>query len=266
MTGSTRVDGALAAPLRRLSASLVGGQSQTGTLAAALRALQFAGLGVHSQAGQLSGGLRPLSMSAEGSVRNAVVLDNTSDGGSGGVTTRSWSHTNTGNCIVVGFVNSTGAGATCTYGGVNIPRVYGPVTSGLVFPARGYYSVFALISGSLPTGSNTVSCTNAGTASSAGAITFKNAGSFASLITNNSNGAINETTSPGDGRAAVAAFGGGGVGFGSISPNEAMRYGFSAFVTWPNVIGYGFDTGSGVHFTASQSSSKAGAVVTILPP
>ena len=65
--------------------------------------------------------------------------------------------------------------------------------------------------------------------------------------------------------AAVAAYGGGGISFGAITPNETIRYGFSAFVTWPHVIGWGVDTGSGITFNATQSSSKAGAVVPILP-
>ncbi|OCB09218.1 hypothetical protein A5717_25935 [Mycolicibacterium porcinum] len=266
LAGSQAHIGQLGAQLRPITAALSGTQSQTGVLAATLRALLFSGLGTHSQSGVLAGGLSPLTASMAGSVRNAVVFDNSSDGGSGGTTTRSWNHDNQGNCIVVGFTNSTTTAPTCTYGGVTIPRVFGPTNSGTVFPYNGYCSVFALISNSLPQGVNTVSCTQAGTASAAGAVSFKNAGSFATLITDTANGAINKTTVAGDGRAAVAAYGGGGISFGAISPNEAMRYGFTAFVTWPTVIGWGLDTGSGITFSASQASSKAGAIVTILPP
>ena len=266
LAGSQAHIGQLGAQLRPITAALSGTQSQTGTLTATLRALLFSGIGTHSQSGVLSGGLRPLTASMAGSVRNAVVFDNSADFGSGGATTRGGPYTLNGNCLIVVFTNSTSSGATCTYGGVNIPRVFGPTNSGTVFPYNGYCSVFALISNSLPQGTNTLTCTNAGTASAAGAVSWKNAGSFATLITDTANGAINKTTVAGDGRAAVAGYGGGGLNFGAISPNEAMRYGFTAFVTWPTVIGWGLDTGSGINFTASQSSSKAGAIVTILPP
>ncbi|MFN6543925.1 hypothetical protein [Mycolicibacterium nivoides] len=194
-----------------------------------------------------------------------VRFDNASNGGAGGTTTRSWSHNNQGNCIVVLFTNSTTTASTCTYGGVNIPRVYGPVNSGTIFPANGYCSVFALISDSLPTGVNTVSCTQAGAASAAGAVTMKNAGSFGTIITDNASGAINKTTVAGDGRAAVAGYGGGGLNFGTMSPNQVLNNGFTAFVTWPTVMGWGLDTGAGIAFAATQSSSKAGAIVPILP-
>lgn len=265
LAGTQGIPGTLAAQLKTLAAAAAGSQTISGAIAAALRRLVLAASGQQVQSGTLAAELKTALATITGTVQSLVVFDNSTDGGSGGTTTRSWSHTNTGNCITVGFSNSTSSASTCTYGGVTIPRVYGPVNSGTVFPANGYYSVFALISNSLPQGANTVSCTQAGTASSAGAVTWKNAGSFATIITNSSNGAINISTVAGNGRAAFAGFGGGGISFGAITPNEAMRYGFSAFVTWPHVIGYGLDTGSGITFNATQSSSKAGAVVTILP-
>ncbi|MGV0805821.1 hypothetical protein [Mycolicibacterium setense] len=194
-----------------------------------------------------------------------VEFDNSTAGGTGGTTTRSFTHVLNGNCIVILFTNSTSSAATCTYGGVNIPRVFGPSNSGTVFPANGYCSVFALVSNSLPQGSNTVSCTNAGTASAAGAVSFRHVGALGTIVSNTANGNINMTINPGAGGAAVAGFGGGGISFGAITPNEAVRYGFSAFVTWPTVMGWGLDTGGGITFAATQASSKAGAVVPILP-
>lgn len=267
LAGSTRIDSQLAAALARLQASMSGQQSQTGTLAAALRALQFSGLGVHSQSGQLAGGLRPITSGMVGSVTNAVVFDNSSDGGNGGTATRSWIHDNiAGNSIGVMFSTATGAAPNCTYGGVSIPRVYGPVVSGSVFPTTAYISVFALVSNSLPTGPNTVSCANGSAASAAGAVTFANAGSLGTILSTAAAGNLNETINPGDGAAAFCGFGAGSSNFGAVAPNEIVRKSFMAFNTWACMMGYGLDTGAGINFVSSHSGSKAGAIVPILPP
>lgn len=266
LSGSQIIDSTLAGQLRPITAALTGTQSQTGTLAATLRALLFSGLGTHSQSGVVSGTLRPLSGALVGSLINAVRFDNSTDLGHGGTTTRTGLHTNTGNCIVVVFTNTTSSPATCTYGGVNIPRVYGPTQGGIVFPYNAYCSIFALVSNSLPQGSNTVSCTQASNASAACAITFKNAGSLGAVITDNAVGAVNISPPAGIGRAAVCGYVAGSNNFGTLTPNQAMRYTFSAFDTWASLAGWAEDSsGGGITFNATQATTKAGAVVPILP-
>ena len=267
LLGGTSVDGQLAGRLAKLQASMAGGHATTGQLTGALARLQASMLGVHSQAGQLSGGLRAIQAGMVGSVKNAVVFDNSSDGGRGGTTTRSWTHDNiAGNCIGVMYSNTTSSAQTCTYGGVNIPRVYGPQSSGMVFPYTSYTSVFALVSNSLPTGPNTVACTGAGTASSAAGVTFANAGSLGTVLGITANGNLNQTINPGDGAAAFCAFGGSSNNFGPVTPYEIIRNAFVAFVNWASMMGYGFDTGSGITFASTQAISKGGAIVPILPP
>lgn len=267
LLGSTRVDGTLAGRLAKLQASMAGGHATTGNLAGALARLQASMVGVHSRAGQLSGGLRAIQAGMVGSVKNAVVFDNSSDGGRGGTTTRSWTHDNiAGNCIGVMYSNTTSSAQTCTYGGVNIPRVYGPQSSGMVFPYTSYTSVFALVSNSLPTGPNTVACTGAGTASSAAGVTFANAGSLGTVLGITANGNLNQTINPGDGAAAFCAFGGSSNNFGPVTPYEIIRNAFVTFVNWASMMGYGFDTGSGITFASTQAISKGGAIVPILPP
>lgn len=198
-------------------------------------------------------------------VKAPVSFDATSDGGHGGTTTRSWTHTLAGNCIVVVLSNSTSTAATCTFGGVTIPRLFGPQVSGTVFPATSYTTVFALVSNSLPQGVQTVSCTQAATASAAGAVSFRNAGSLGTLITDTANGNVNKSTTPVAGAAAVCGYGGSSTNFGPVSPNEALRYSFVAFDRWTMMIGWGLDTGSGITFTSTQAISKGGAIVPILP-
>lgn len=199
-------------------------------------------------------------------VKAPIRFDNATDGGSGGTTTRSWSHTLNGNCIVVVLASTTNSTPTCTFGGVNIPRVFGPSTDGSylsIYTSR--ISVFALVSDSLPQGSQTVSVTQAATASAASAMSFRNAGSIGSVTSDTGTGNISQTTAAGAGRAAVCAYVGGVNNFGALSPNEAMRYGFTAFVTWGCVAGWGLDSGSGITFSATHSFEKTGAIVPILP-
>lgn len=199
-------------------------------------------------------------------VKNLVQFDAFSIGGSGGTSTRSWAHSLDGNCIVVVFTNTTSSGATCTYGGVNIPRVYGPSSDGGVFPYTSYISIFALVSDSLPQGSNTVSVNQAGTASAGTAMSFRGAESIGSVINDTSSGNISQSLAANEGRAAVAGYVGGSSNFGTLSPNQAANYGFTAFVTWSTVAGWATDDGSGINFSGSHSGAKTGAVVPILPP
>lgn len=191
-----------------------------------------------------------------------VKFDNDSDGGSGGTSTRSWTHNNQGNCIVVVLTNTTSSNPTCTYGGVNIPRVYGPSSDGGVFPYTSYISIYALVSSSLPKGNNTVSVNQAGTASAAGAVSFQNAGSIGTVSADTASGNINKAASPGANGAAVAAYVGGSNNFGAFTPNEVMRYGFITFVTWATAMAYGLGN---VTFAATHSGAKTGATVLILP-
>lgn len=194
-----------------------------------------------------------------------VEFDNSTLGGSGGATTRSWSHTLNGNCLVVIFTNTTSTAPTCTFGGVNIPRVYGPASDGGVFPYTSYISIFALVSDSLPQGAQTISCTQAGTASAAMATSFRRAGAIGTVTGDTSSGNVNQTPTPGAGGAAVAGYVGGSSNFGVMGPNSAGNYGFITFVTWATTAGWGLDTGSGVPFSAAHSGAKTGAIVPILP-
>ena len=271
LAGSQAHVGQLGAQLRPLTATLTGMQSQTGTLAAALRALLFSGLGTHTQSGVMSGGLRPLSAALAGSVKNAVVLDNTADAGyvpgiSGSGQSKTFAYTNYGNCIVVFHTNTTSStSVTCTYGGVTIPRVYGPTSGGTVFLYTSYCQIFMLISNSLPQGTNNVVINNTSQTAVYGVASFKNAGSL-SVSSDTSSGNINKSSVPGDGNAAVAGYVG-VVTFGTVSPNQILNYPFNAFNSWASVMAYGLDTGSGITFTdPSHIGSKAGAVVTISPP
>lgn len=191
-----------------------------------------------------------------------VKFDNDSDGGSGGTSTRSWTHNNQGNCIVVVLTNTTSSNPTCTYGGVNIPRVYGPSSDGGVFPYTSYISIYALVSNSLPKGNNTVSVNQAGTASAAGAVSFHNAGSIGTVSADTASGNVNKAASPGANGAAVAAYVGGSNNFGAFTPNEVMRYGFITFVTWATGMAWGLGN---VTFAATHSGAKTGATVLILP-
>lgn len=194
-----------------------------------------------------------------------VEFDAVSLGGSGGTTTRSWSHTLNGNFIGVIFTNTTSTAATCTFGGVNIPRVYGPASDGGVFPYTSYISIFALVSDSLPQGAQTISCTQAGTASAAMAMSFRHAGAVGAIAADTSSGNVNQTATPGPGGAAIAGYVGGSSNFGLMTPNSAGNYGFTAFVTWATGAGWGLDTGAGINFAATHSGAKTGAVVPILP-
>lgn len=213
--------------------------------------------------------LRNATLAGSGALSSTVfvpvVFDNATDGGAGATGTRSWSHTNTGNCIVVVFTNTTSSGGTCTYGGVNIPRVYGPTSGGLVFPYTSYTSMFALMSNSLPQGSNTVSVANGNNACAAAAATFRNAGSVGAVSTDNGSGNINKSATNGYGSAAVYGSGAGSNNFGTLSPNQFMNRSFSAFSTWASVAAWAVDDGSGITFSGSHSSTKAGALVPILP-
>lgn len=191
-----------------------------------------------------------------------VTFDNSSNGGSGGTSTRSWTHNNQGNCIVVMLTNTTSSNPTCTYGGVSIPRVYGPNSDGGVFPYTSYISIYALVSNSLPKGNNTVSVNQAGTASAAGAVSFYNAASVGAVSGDTASGNVNKAVSPGANGASVAAYVGGSNNFGAISPNQVMREGFTAFVTWATVMGWGLGN---VTFTSTHSGAKTGATVLILP-
>lgn len=194
-----------------------------------------------------------------------VEFDNATIGGSGGATTRSWSHTINGNCLVVVFTHTNNANPVCTVGGFNVPRVYGPAADGAVFPYTSRISIFAVVSDSLPQGAQTISCTEAGTASAAMAMSFRRAGSIGTVVSDTSSGNVNQTATPGAGGAAVAGYVGGSSNFGLMSPNSAGNFGFTAFVTWATVAGWGLDTGSGVPFSAAHSGAKTGAVVPILP-
>lgn len=194
-----------------------------------------------------------------------VVFDTATLGGSGGATSRSWLHTLKGNCLVVIFTNTTSTAATCTFGGVNIPRVYGPAADGGVFPYTSYISIFAIVSDSLPQGAQTITCTQAGTASAGMAMSFRHAGAIGPVVGDTSSGNVNQTATPGVGGAAVAGYVGGSSNFGLMSPNSAGNYGFTAFVTWATGAGWGLDTGAGINFAATHSGAKTGAVVPILP-
>ncbi|ORV20974.1 hypothetical protein AWB98_01365 [Mycolicibacterium conceptionense] len=265
LTGSQTIPGNIAAQLRPLLLSANGIQTQSGSIAAALRSVLFSGIGTQGIPGTLAGALQRASGSFNGTMKSLVQFDAFSVGGSGGTSTRSWAHDLDGNCIVVVFTNTTSSNPTCTYGGVNIPRVFGPSSDGGVFPYTSYISIYALVSNSLPQGSNTVSVNQAGTASAATAMSFKNAGSIGTVITDTSSGNISRSTANGEGSAAVAGYVGGASNFGTLSPTQAANYGFITFITWATVAGWGIDTGTGINFSGSHSGAKTGAVVPILP-
>ncbi|WP_166905908.1 hypothetical protein [Mycobacterium sp. DL440] len=284
LTGSQTQTGAMAAQMRAATAALTGNQSQSGQLAATLRAATFAGSGGQKQLGQLAVALRAALFSgsggqqqhgtlaaqlqaaltnAAGSSKSLVLFDAFTLGGSGGASSRAWAHPTDGNCLAVVFTNTTNSAPTCTYGGVTIPRVYGPVADGGVFPYTSYISIFVLVSNSIPQGSNTVSVNQAGTASAATAMSFRNAGSIGSVIADTSSGNINQNIAPNEGQAAICGYVGGSSNFGTLSPNQAANYGFITFVAWGTVGGWGLDTGSGINFSGSHSGAKSGAVVLI---
>ncbi|MFV8242191.1 hypothetical protein [Mycolicibacterium peregrinum] len=183
----------------------------------------------------------------------------------GASSTKTWDHDNQGNCIVVVFTNTTSSGATCTFGGVTIPRVFGPSAGGGVFPYTGYGSVFALVSNSLPKGVNTVSVTQGGTACAGVSMSFFNAGSLGTVVTDTASGNISKSFSAVPGQAVAGGYVGGGTNFGLLNQTTTMLLNFTAFVTWSSIAGYGLDTGSGITFSATQSGQKAGAWVPILP-
>lgn len=199
-------------------------------------------------------------------VKAPVRFDASTDLGSGGGSSnRTGTHTLNGNCIVVVFINTTSTAATCTFGGQTIPRVYGPTQGGIVWPYNAYVSIFALVNNSLPQGPQTVALTQASTASSAAAMSFRNAGSIGTVIGDTASGNVSQSLSPVLGQAAVCGYCAGTQGFGTLTPNQAMNYGYSSFVTWAALAGWGLDSGAGVNFASSHSSTKAGAVVPILP-
>ena len=270
LAGAQGIPGTLAAEIETLAAAAAGSQSISGTIALALRRVLFTASGTQVQTGTLAARLRNTLAAMTGTVESLVQFDNSVGGGykpgsSTSGQSYSWAHVNTGNCIVVVHTNASSTTSTaCTYGGISIPRVYGPTAGGTVFPYTSYCQIFALVSNSLPQGSNNVQITNTTDTSTYYSATFKNAGSI-STSGDSASGNVNKASATGAGRAAVAGYVGGGSNFGAMSPNEGMRYGVVAFNTFASVAGYGLDTGSGITFSSSHSGAKAGAVVTILP-
>lgn len=263
--GEHMQEGILHSQIPKIALSATGTQTQTGAISALLKKTLFNAAGGQTLSGTLIGALKKALMTAAGNVKSIVVFDNATDGGNGGTSTRSWTHNNQGNCLIAVLTNTTSSNPTCTYGGTNIPRVYGPSSDGGVFPYTSYISMYALVSNSLPKGNNTLSITQAATASCAGAVSWKNAGSVMAASADTSSGNINKASSTGDGRAAVIAYVGGSSNFGTLSPNQIVNENFVTFVTWSTVIGYGIDTGGGITFTGTHSGAKTGALITILP-
>lgn len=263
LAGAQGIPGTLAAEIETLALAAAGSQTVSGTIALALRRVLFTASGTQVQSGTLAARLRNTLAAMTGTVESLVQFNNSIDLGHG-AGDKSGAFINTGNCLVAILTNTTGSGATCTYGGMNIPRVYGPTSGGAFFPYTAYGSIFALVSNSLPQGSNTLALNQGGTASAAAAITFSNAASI-STSGDSASGNVNKASATGAGRAAVAGYTGGSSNFGTLSPTELVRHNFTAFDTWSTVFGYGLDTGSGITFSSSHSGAKAGAVVTILP-
>jgi hypothetical protein len=264
LLGQQAQQGTLSPALQRLSAQMAGQQIHQGSIGAALKAASAALAGQHAQAGALTAALKPATASFGGKVK-AVVFDAHTNGGHGPVSTRSWSHTNAGNCIVVAVTKTTSNAPSCTYGGVNIPLVYGLANDGGYFTYTSRIAIFALVDNALPTGANTVAVTQCGTASAAAAWTFKDVDSIGTVSANTASGNVNKSSTTGIGRAAVYASVGGSNNFGALTPTETLRESFVAFDTWASVMGYGLDTGSGINFAATHSGAKTGALVPLLP-
>lgn len=265
LVGTQGIPGTIDADLGHAIMAATGQQTQTGAIAAVLRRALFVGAGGQVFTGALASQLRKAIAAATGTVKKLVVFDNASDGGHGGTSTRSWTHNLQGNCIVAMLTHTNGSNPTATYGGVSLTRVYGYASDGGVFPYTSRITIFARVGG-LPTGNNTVSISNAATASAAGAASFHNAGSIGSSSADTGSGNVNKSASNGEGSAAVVGYVGGASNFGAMSPNEVMRDGFTAFDTWSTVMGWGVDNGGGITFTSSHSGAKTGALIPILPP
>lgn len=126
-----------------------------------------------------------------------------------GSTSSSWSHTNSGNAILVGVCSGTGSSDVVTavsYGGVALAKL-GHINSDN--QSSGGCSLWGKFSATLPTGSNTVSVT--GFTLWAGSASYTGAGSIGTAVTafgNSGSGSVSISgTTTGGMCAAVNAFG-----------------------------------------------------------
>lgn len=193
-----------------------------------------------------------------------------------------WTHVNSGNCIIIGFVNSNGVTtnivSAVTYGGVSIPLLKWQGSS-----SGGGFGLWGLAGATVPTGSNTVSVTfTIANDAIAGSISLKNVSSLgtpvsAATTTNGSSFSISVPGTTTGGMIVVGSSFGGANGGGTFSGTNSVTVGWQDVVSNSGpadngVQGYVASTGGGASQTVGFSSSASGSdqwamvAVEALPP
>jgi len=171
-----------------------------------------------------------------------------------GTSATSWSHTNSGNAIVVGVIWDSGGTDVTTaisYGGVALSKLGSiPGDNG----TAGGISLWGRIGG-LPSGSNTVSVTTGSTSCFGGSMSFFGAAAFGSAQTFFGNGnpiSVGATGTDPNGMIAAASSYGGGAGGGTFSATGAATQRFG-------VIG---NNGGGSSNSEGETAPSAAGTVT----
>lgn len=172
---------------------------------------------------------------------------------------KTWTHVNSGNCIVVQFVTAAGSSnpvTAVTYGGVSLPlikfQLHSAGTSGTAF--------YGLIGGTVPTGSNTVSVTFttgsgdmiAGAVSLANALSFGTAFGFTSTTTSVSGSVTGTTTG---GMIVAGSSYGGGNGGGTFSGTNGVS------IKWQNSVSNASAGDNAVQGTVASTGGGASQTV-----
>jgi hypothetical protein len=147
-----------------------------------------------------------------------------------------WTHVNSGNCVVAGFIWSAAAAnpvTAVTYGGVTLPLITSQLTG---FPGGGF-ALYGQFGATVPTGSNTVSVTytTGGGDVIASSVSASGVGGFGTPVSGTSNAGTSFTvalpSTTAGGLIVVGTSYGGGSGGGTFSGTNSVTIRWSKAVS-----------------------------------
>lgn len=169
-----------------------------------------------------------------------------------------WTHVNSGNCIVIYTIfegNATNPVTAVTYGGVTIPLVKAQISN-----TGGGCVAYGLVGGTVPTGSNTVSVSFSTDTLITGSVSLGNVLSLGTPVSSNAATAASSATIsvPGTTTGGMIVAGtsyGGGSGGGTFTGTNGVT------IRWQKTVTNSGPAGNGVEGTVASTGGGASQTV-----